>query len=233
MYPRAHRLHSGAILSFSQDIQLLYNNAIGWLQHCQNFRPLHSKSVAAVEKGHRHELVSHGLEPQPTKRRKYVELHREETKDIITNDLSATIEAHRATNKASLVRRFNVDLEYLPTAFIRPSRFQYLHKCYRGAAPVDDIVKDQDIGDAPQNLSRVRKGIKGKQKLNIQRRKQMQGCRRKGMELTPCQGSPDYKGLDLKPSQHWERKSLDKRQQSPWLALVASTEGDGLARYFF
>lgn len=231
MHYRGRRLSYNATRTFNQDNQLFYNDVPTRCHRSHNLRSLQTSSAGAVKDTHSRNLSSNGFEPRAALKKQRIKFQRGEDKDIIVDDLAATLLAHRATNRASLVRRINVDLDYVPTDFRRPSIVEQLSLNRSRARKVE---KESQSAFGARRAPRVQR-TQDNLDLKVGKNTHPQATTRaskKGTECrTPRPPVPEYEGKDIPPCLPWKRRLLRRREESPWLALVANTEGDGLTRY--
>ena len=149
-----------------------------------------------------------------------------DTKDIIIDDLQATLEAHRATNRASVVRKTIGDVpEIAPSdsGICRPPLTQ----------PLDHNVEpEHEAADAEpvKEVSQFRKlGARLWPADSIQgqrvREEQLQNGRKAAEEY-----DGEYVGTNFRPQGYWRVRSA-RDYQRPWLAHIEGHDGDGLARW--
>lgn len=230
MHSRGRRLSYNAILTFNQGHQLFYSDAHARWEHSHIWRSLQTSSTGAIKDTHFRNLSGNGFERAALKKQR-IKFQRGEDKDIIVDDLAATLLAHRATNRASLVRRFNVDLDYVPTDFRRPSIVEQL-SLNRSRA-----LKDEKVSHSALEARRAPKiqRTQGNSDLKVGKNTHTQATTRASKKGTECRTLrppvPEYEGKDIPPCLPWKRRLLRRREESPWLALLANTEGDGLTRY--
>lgn len=188
-------------------------------------------STGAAKDTHSRSPSSNGFKPRAALNKQRIKFQRGEDKDIIVDDLAATLLAHRAKNRASLVRRINVDFDYVPTDFRRPSVVEQLY-LNRSRAPKDE--KKAHSASEARKAPRMQR-TQGKPDFKVEKKtptKATTPACKKGTESRTFRPLvPEYEGKDILPCLPWKRRLLRRREESPWLALVASTEGDGLTRY--
>lgn len=142
-----------------------------------------------------------------------------DTKDIIVDDLSATLEAHRVSNRAAVIRKIGVQASDLPESFLRP-----LLDKGDGGGEVEEIheVKEEAKEDEPHQMwpadSVQAKEIYGKT-----------GSR----GYFKSTDSLEYTGAAQWPKQPWKisHSSKDMPMQRPWLAYMGTTNEDYLERF--
>lgn len=231
MHSRAQRLRYTATRTFNRSNQLLYSDAHSRWQSSHNLRPLQTSSAGAVKDTHSRNPSGNGFEPRAALEKQRIKFQRGEDKDIIVDDLAATLLAHRAKNRASLVRRINVDLDYVPIDFRRPSIVEQLY-LNRSRAREDE--KEAHSASEARKAPKIQR-TQGNPDLNVREKTQTQATARASKKRTESRTIrplvPEYEGKDIPPCLPWKRRLLRRREESPWLALVANTEGDGLTRY--
>ena len=142
-----------------------------------------------------------------------------DTKDIIVDDLSATLEAHRASNRAAVIRKIGVQKGDLPVPYLRP-----LLDKGDGGGEVEETheVKKEAKEDEPHQMwpadSVQAKELYGKT-----------GSR----GYSKSTGSLEYTGATQWPKQPWKisHSSKDMPMQRPWLAYMGATNEDYLERF--
>ncbi|KAA6414265.1 MAG: hypothetical protein FRX48_02628 [Lasallia pustulata] len=147
------------------------------------------------------------------------------TKDIIIDDLQATLEAHRATNRASVVRTIIRDVPEtapLESGIYRPPLTQPLdhnveleHEA-AGAEPVKEVSQFKKLGASLWPAD----SIQGQRVLKEQLQK---GCN------TWEENDGEYIGTNFRPQGYWHVR-FARDYQRPWLAHIEGHDGDGLAR---
>lgn len=231
MHSRGRRLSYNITRTFNQGNQLFYIGAHTRRQRYHNLRSVQTSNAGAVKDIHSRNPSGNRFEPRATLKKQRIKFQRGEDKDIIVDDLAATLLAHRATNRASLVRRINVDLDYVPTDFRRPSIVEQLF-LNRSRARKDGKESQSAFGVRGAPKVQHTQGNPG---LKVGKNTQSQATTRASKKGTECRTLrppvPEYEGKDIPPCLPWKRRLLRRREESPWLALVANTEGDGLTRY--
>lgn len=231
MHARTQRLRYDATGTFNRHhyrkVDCLYNR---W-KRSHNLRPLQTSSAGAVKNTRSRHPSGNAFETQATLKKQRIKFQRGEDRDIIVNDLAATLLAHRAKNKASLVRRINVDLDYVPTDFRRPSIVEQLYLNRSRARKDEKYFYSASEGRKVPKIDCPR----GNPHLKVREKTQTQVTARaskKGTESTTIRPLvPEHEGKDIAPCLLWKRRLLRRKEESPWLALVENTEGDGLTRY--
>lgn len=231
MHYRAQRLRYNATRTFNRGNQLFYIDVHNRWKCSHNLRLLQTSSAGAVKNTQSRKPSGNGFEPQSTLKKRRIKFQRGEDRDIIVNDLAATLLAHRAKNMASLVRRINVDLDYVPTDFRRPSIVEQLY-LNRSRARKDE--KDLHSASEGRKAPKIHYS-QGNPHLKVREKAQTQATTRaskKGTESRTIRPLiPEYEGKDIAPCLLWKRRLLHRKEESPWLALMENTEGDGLTRY--
>lgn len=230
MHSRGRRLSYNAIRTFNQGNHLFCSDAHTRWQRFHSWRSLQTTSAGAIKDTHFRNPSGNGFERAALKKQR-IKFQRGEDKDIIVDDLAATLLAHRATNRASLVRRINVDLDYVPTDFRRPSIVEQL-SLNRSRALKDE--KGSHSAFEARQAPKIKR-TQGNPYLKFGKITPRQATTRAGKKGTECRTLrplvPEYEGKDIPPCLPWKRRLLRRREESPWLALLANTEGDGLTRY--
>lgn len=230
MHSRGRHLSYNAIRTFNQGNLLFYSDPHSRWQRSHILRSHQTSSAGAIKDTHFRNPSGNGFERAALKKQR-IKFQRGEDKDIIVDDLAATLLAHRATNRASLVRRINVDLDYVPTDFRRPSIVEQL-SLNRSRA-----LKDEKESHSALEARRAPKiqHTQGNPDLKAGKNTHTQATTRASKKGTECRTLrppvPEYEGKDIPPCLPWKRRLLRRREESPWLALLANTEGDGLTRY--
>lgn len=145
-----------------------------------------------------------------------------DAKDIILDDLSATLEAHRASNRAAVIRKIRVQEDDIPGIYLRP----LLDKGDAGDAgsKVEEIheVQEEAQEDEPHQMwpadSVQAKEIYGKT-----------GCRGYFKKIDTL----EYTGAAQWPKQPWKisHSSKDMPMQRPWLAYMGAMNEGYLERF--
>lgn len=230
MHSRGRSLCYNAIRTFNQGNHLFCSDAHTRWQRSHSWHSLQITSTGAIKDTHLRNPSGNGFERAASKKQR-IKFQREEDKDIIVDDLAATLLAHRAKNRASLVRRINVDLDYVPTDFRRPSIVEQL------SLNRSRSLKDEKVSHSAFEARRAPKiqRTQGNPDLKVWKNTQTQAKTRASKKGTECRTLrppvPEYEGKDIPPCLPWKRRLLRRREESPWLALLANTEGDGPTRY--
>lgn len=124
-----------------------------------------------------------------------------------------------------------MDLDYVPTDFRRPTIVEQLY-LNRSRARKDE--KDLHSASEGRKAPKIHYS-QGSLHLKVREKTQTQATTRaskKGAESSTIRPLiPEYEGKDIAPCLPWKRRLLRRKEESPWLALVENTEGDGLTRY--
>lgn len=231
MHSRGRRLSNNAIRTFNQGNELFYSDAHTRWQRSHNLRSLQTSSAGVIKDAHSRNTSGNGFEPRAALKKQRIKFQRGEDKDIIVDDLAATLIAHRATNRASLVRRINVDLDYVPTDFRRPSIVEQLF-LDRSRAGKDE--KESHSAFEARRAPKIQR-TQGNPGLKVGKNTDTQATTRASKKGTECRTLrppvPEYEGKDISPCLLWKRRLSRRREESPWLALLANIEGDCLTRY--
>ena len=167
-----------------------------------------------------HPRATEALEPWQDSDGKALARSEKDAKDIIVDDLSATLEAHRASNRAAAIRNVNVTAVGAPPP---PPRFQRLL-----------LKRDGDDG------SKVNKTHKEKNKNIHLRMWPADSVQAKDMKRKSGNGGFDkkkegseYTAVAHRPQGPWHIKDPLERMeiQRPWLAYVESTGEDKLQKF--
>lgn len=229
MHLSSFRLRLSHFFGFHQDSRPSYSfGKILW-QNRHKVRLLHlQEDVGALPSGHQdirwfEDINRHALDPiDPTI---VVRKRAEDNTDIIVDDLSATLEAHRAANRARIIRKL---LSGHDPHSSSPNRETILSK--EKTEDKKDFVDPSAVLESHRAATRTmihRKVLypsvpESNRYLNRKRTRE----NNRNVSLIS-----DYEGVAKKPYERWESKLSEGREISPWLHLVTGTEGDGLARY--
>lgn len=145
-----------------------------------------------------------------------------DTKDIIIDDLQATLEAHRTTNRAAILRKINTEVQ--PVASI-----------YR--PPLDKLLaQNEELEYEAANTS----SVKGKWQIKRDKARfwpadsvQCQRLREERHERgskTAEQDDGEYVARNFRPQGYWQIR-FGEDMQRPWLAHMNGHDGDGLTRW--
>lgn len=167
--------------------------------------------------------------PRKNGHQDHVSRQLEDTGDIIIDDLRATIEAHRSTNTASIMRKIASDTP-LSSGFERINVLSSgtgdaVEGRHQSGVPVDQ--KPSDI----ENI-KVKKtsdlGILGKKDAAIYKKTRVSKSRSTQHRVQ------DYEGKIRGPTDRWAvkyiRNSDLKHSDRPWLAYLQSCDVDGPSR---
>ena len=247
MHCRAPCLRPGKASIFNRRIGLYYSAAqVRWV-HDSNERFISPRAVDLLS-GKSYPRSLEGHEQWADKRRDIVKTRPENTKDIYIDNLSATLEAHRETNRASTIRKVGSDVKHhydLP--FIR--RVSVLPLGELSINPADntdqqilasgiDEKKEDDFEDIniahedPWLKVTSRDSVKPRQHWpadSIQH-KQLSGA--KPGDRVPEPSVLEYLPISLRPCRSWQLKEpvLPDKSQWPWLVHVKGYDGDGVER---
>ncbi len=164
-------------------------------------------------------------------------------KDVVIDDLSATLEAHRASNRASVIRKIHLPPD-TSEFFFRPTidgRHEVKEvgneRLPEGRVPAKDGFKrclDGDqAGKTPEgDVAAMR--IWPADSTQAQRAGGGKGWKRvrlrTGNNFVKSTGVLEYTGKSLRPAQAWANSTVGIFQR-PWLAYMEEHSGDGLKRY--
>ena len=145
-----------------------------------------------------------------------------DTKDIIVDNLQATLEAHRATNRATVVRRLYSEVQST-IGIYRP--------------PLDDARCQKQ---EPEHEAANTRPVKGDWEIQRDRGElwpanspQGQRSRTKWHEKGGNAAEKDnggYVAKNFRPQGYWQIK-FGEDMQRPWLAHMDGHDGDGLMRW--
>ena len=142
------------------------------------------------------------------------------TKDIFVDDLHATLEAHRATNRAALIRKVE---DPTPKDMIRlklGSSQKTKHEIEHLAAGEQ---RTAEKGDQTRDMRSVRERLA----LNTQDLV-------KDPVLPANPETEDYVGLSKRACGFWkieQHEAVARLGDSPWLEYIEDFEGEGMNRY--
>ncbi|MCJ1464889.1 hypothetical protein MMC07_003504 [Pseudocyphellaria aurata] len=192
--------------SFNRDIRPSYNFTKRLRQNCDSVRLLHRQDVGGLAKAHRAPPFEEWNGRANTT---IVKKKAEDSKDIIIDDLFATLEAHRVTNRSKFIRKL-LSGPRLDPSLDKNSTLDQIQ-----TAPADvEFTIPKNKTDSSTNVATGPTIIK----------KQLMGIKRKPSVIL------DYEGVAKEPCKRWNPRLSKRGEQSPWLSLVTTTEGDGLAR---
>ena len=141
------------------------------------------------------------------------------TKDIFVDDLYATLEAHRAANRAPLIRRV---APADPTRFMRLSLRPPQAPESHTQLPVQIVEqKAKDVQSSQESMSLRQKLVLDTQKLV--------------KESAPAAGTKvvDYAGCYQTLYGYWKiyhDSGVSNMERKPWLAYTEDFQGDGMSR---
>lgn len=252
MPPRTSCSYLGGIVN---PRQLLYSLTSGGRQPDHNVHLLHSH-INDVHKTSRQSLKARTKRNGTRAGRRLAD-----NRNIIVTDLFATLEAHRAANSDSIVRK--VYGEYDKPANIRPSLFHSSEPAYPIADPpplIDELVRRRELLASVTSKAAVAKPEEKQapkasaiRKYNSRRRKlfRLKTMRRACPDVSRQQdddrplsrrlviqqqdgSATDSRLSKISGSQAVQKphsNALEVTRQSPWISLLPDMEGDGLTRY--
>lgn len=167
-----------------------------------------------------------------------------DVQDVVLDDLSATLEAHRASNRASVIRKINAPSD-IPSLFLRPS----IDRNYAGKEALsEDLTEggelaqnslkssvDDNQAEETQEENEAGIGIWPADSLQAQegygRRNRKRVGRKVGNGFVKSRVVLEYAGVAFSPTQSWVYgPSSTKTFQRPWLAYMEESSGDHLGR---
>lgn len=222
--------------SFSQDARLSCRFGKRLWQNSHDVRLLHVQDFGGSSTGHQDIRHFEALNGQ---RKTFKEKKAEDNEDIFIDSLSATLEAHRATNRIrlskgirnrALVRRLIPGTKKLirkvqshhrpgPSSFDTGVNLDQTQTASVGIKTTISETRTTSQSDEAPNQATLKKQLMG----NKQKRSTHLASR--------LPTNSDYTGVAMEPIEQWQLLSSKGGEQSPWLPLVTGTEGDGLARY--
>ena len=149
-----------------------------------------------------------------------------DTKDIIIDDLQATLEAHRATNRAAVLR--NIATEVPQTTLSDAGIYRPLlnRPLAHDAEPEHETADPRPVKEQGQ----VKKGGAGLWPADsVQGQRIDQGQHGKGGKFGG-EDDGEYTGRNFRPQGYWHFRFL-RDMERPWLAHMDGCDGDGLARW--
>lgn len=161
--------------------------------------------------------VMESLEPWPDSSGKALARREEDSKDIIVDDLSATLEAHRASNRAAVIRNVQLPESYPTTSTMQP----LLGQAGDGGSDIDDTCGRQE------NEPRQMWPADSVQAQEIHRKTgKRQGFVR---SVDPL----EYTGTYQWPKHSWKVRQVfkDLLMQRPWMAYMEASNEDYLERF--
>lgn len=253
MYPSSFCLRFSTFSSFKQDFRPSYGFGKRLRQNRHNVRLLHPQGVDALSTGHQDIPHFDGSNRYADQQTTIIKKKAEDNRDIIIDDLSATLEAHRSTNRTK-VRKMASGRHSGPSSFdhniareahratkrtsiIRTRKILSDHTLSRSSSDNDTVLGQTQTASAdvettfPEARTTSQSGAAVNQasyKIRRINKKQWPLTRNPHRRLFAI---ADYEGIAKEPYEWWNPRSSEGRKQSPWLALVTNTEGDGLARY--
>lgn len=253
MYRSSFCLPSSTFSSFKQDFRPCYGFGKRLRQKRHNVRMLHLQDVDALSTGHQDIPHINGSNRHGDQKTTFIKKKAEDNKDIIIDDLSATLEAHRSTNRTKIHKvpsgchsdpsSFDHSLARVAhratkrTSTIRIRKIQSDHNLSRSSSGNDVVLGQTQTASAdvettcPEARTMSQSDAAANQasyKIRRMDGKLWHSTRNAYQKLIPI---VDYEGVAKEPYKRWDPRSSEGRKPSPWLALVTNTEGDGLARY--
>lgn len=216
MYRQALRLGYRTISRSSRTAKLPHSVDTARCLPVRHARLLHPSS------GHQEETAQSAefdrdLELWSDRERDAADVRRGDIKDIYVNDLVATLEAHRATNLASIIRKLHTSIEVEPIFFKRPSAL--------------GTERDADSGDDNETSLLTRDGSKKVGPLQHWPARSFQydklgGC---GVKAPYLQ---EYLPLTIGPTYPWQLggNSIAGKLKWPWLVQLDDYDSNGLQR---
>lgn len=196
-------------------LRLCCQSKLHWSLYNPLVRRLSSASTVPVVNSD--EQVIEKLEPWQDKSGKALAIKEGDDKGIIVDDLSATLEAHRASNRAAVIRKIILRADDSPGPIRRPlqseesnngSEVKHTHKVKQSRPrqiwPADSVQAKERYGKTGTADGFVKKV-----------------------------DAFDYTGVVQWPKQSWKlsHDSDDLLMQRPWLAYMETTSEDCLERY--
>ena len=182
-------------------------------------------------------------------RRVIVKTRPENTKDIYIDDLSATLEAHRETNRASIIRKVSCEGEYqicrpfvrpwstLPPEGNSPNLINHTNRQIlvtgSGEKKQDDFEDINIAHEDSWHSVASREAIRLWQHWpagSIQHKELLRA--KPGDKIREPPSVLEYLPISLRPCRSWQLKEpvLPDESQWPWLAHVGGFDGDGVER---
>ncbi|KAI9816624.1 MAG: hypothetical protein M1827_001757 [Pycnora praestabilis] len=148
------------------------------------------------------------------------------SQDIDINDLRATLEAHRATNRASIIKKYYAEAAHEPD-YVRPDIRYTTSRLSEGRIHRDNIEEEE--GYNPLVVDKMTKDLESRNRV-LQNRRRRTKKRERELFLGP--------GKVLKPKQselddqdHMADGAYNLRQlQYPWLENGCSEKNEGFSR---
>ena len=231
------RTHYGCAITSSQKLRLPYNWAIFWRLCLSDTCHSRLSSVGVTERELPLSLQSTGWKSREDKRRNTARDTNINTKNIFADDLAATLEAHRAENRARVVRKVGSDVDERSFGIYRPLIRNPGQQTSEGVAaeqttsvlrPDDESpllnVTKIDLSKNQGALLKKRETKRGPSwPTNSLQYKNAKGKKNKIKHDQPL----EYEGKNLKPCDQWARNVLQPpttsagiRLQAPWLAKM-------------
>lgn len=143
-----------------------------------------------------------------------------DSKDIIVDDLSATLEAHRASNRAAVIRKIKLRTSDIAGPVLRP----LLSTSDDGGGVATEIheANEEAKEDEPHQMWPA-DSVQAKERYG------KTGSRGFLKKTDPL----EYTGVAQWPKQPWDisHSSKDLPMQRPWLAYMGTTDDDYLERF--
>lgn len=231
------RSHYGCAIISSQKLRLPYNWAIFRRLCLSDTRHSRSNSVSATERELPLSLQSAGWKSREDKRRNTARDTNIDTKNIFADDLAATLEAHRAENRARVVRKVCSDVDKRSFGVYRPLIRNPGQQTSEGVAAEQTISVLRPDDESPLlNVTKVDLSENQGAVLKERKTKRGQSWPTNSLQYKDAKGKrnkikPDqpleYEGKNLKPCDQWARNVLQPpttsagiRLQAPWLAKM-------------
>lgn len=165
-----------------------------------------------------------------------------DAQDVVIDDLSATLHAHRASNRASVIRKIAAPSD-IPDLFLRPSINE---KHQSEGSPSEDLtegialakngLKSGVTGDQAEQTqqgqiagSRIWPADSVQAQEGYGRRSRKRVRKRAGDNFVKSRGVLEYTGVPFLPRGSWEYgRSSTPLLQRPWLAYMEESSGDHL-----
>ncbi|KAL9122263.1 MAG: hypothetical protein Q9187_001182 [Circinaria calcarea] len=154
----------------------------------------------------------------------------ENSRDIIIDDLRATVEAHRATNIASILRKVasdappNLDIKKIHVP--HPSAEHAVESLQKSGVPVDQEPIDAEGTKGTKLKWRLRPKVAREKGLAARKKRQARELRSRR------NNGQDYEGKSLGPVDQWALKRDLSCSDRPWLTYLQSYEEDGQSHAF-
>lgn len=225
-HPRANYFCVGSILTCKQEFFFLYHFAnVRWRSQ-RHIRPLQTRKFATPAAGPQDAFYKYGRKTQAGDHKGAGSKTSNPDKDIIIDDLPATLEAHRATNKASIIRkRWANANEPTSQTYIRPFLFPLANPYNQAPATVKKLALDQSQAPSvSDNISSAQERPGTAQSDNAE----SHVLAIKQWTMRPITSRTTQR-FSIDAGKEW-REKCEISEQSPWLALMIDIGGDGLTR---